>query len=134
MDLAVWWRARRWRALLELIDQLPDASRLREAIYNDPEQARLIALSREYSSPEEEDDEEQQQLWSPKFSEFTLTALLLREIVHNTAAAAGAKRPFYIPAPLTEVDRQLEQLALAHTVQIGSRYGFSPSDFGVRES
>lgn len=42
MDLAAWWKQRRWRALLQLIEQMPHASRLWEARLNDPREAGLI--------------------------------------------------------------------------------------------
>lgn len=122
MDLAEWWRARRWRALLELIDQLPSSSRLQEAIYDDPEQAAVIAAARD----EGQDDDAP--TWSPRLSEFDLHALLLREIAHNVASLAGAKNPTYIPWPKTEVDRQSELLARAYAVGVASRFGFSPED------
>lgn len=52
--------------LLDLIDMLPPASRLREAILNDPEQAALIA---ELPEPDEE--------WAPRVSEWDLHAALM---------------------------------------------------------
>ena len=122
MDLAAWWQARRWRALLELIDQLPGHSLLNEAAQNDPEEAARIALAREYA-----DDDAPS--WSPRVSEYDLHALLLREIAHNVAAVAQARNPTYIPSPRTEVDRMVEQMARTVAIDIGSRYGFSPDDF-----
>jgi len=132
VDLAAWWRARRWRALLELIEQLPPASRFQEAVHNDPEQARFIAMAREFGPDGDEDDEREP--WAPPMSQYDLVAMLLREIAQNTAAAAGAKKPNYIPTPRTEVDRQVEILRMQHVVSIGSRYGFSPEDFGLNPS
>lgn len=130
MDLAVWWRQRRWVGLLELIDQLPAHCRLNEAVQNDPEQARLMALAREYA----QDGDEQPEPWSPPPSEFDLHAMLLREIAHNLAAlVTQGKTSAYIPAPRTEVDRQVEQIARLHAVSIGARYGFSAADFGVND-
>lgn len=106
MDLAEWWQQRRWKALLELIDELPAASRLNEAIQNDPEQARLIA-----KTPQGDGED-----WSPRVRDYDLTAMLLREIREMLAAlfriehvAATGKQAATIkalPAPYTEVDRQ----------------------------
>jgi hypothetical protein len=125
VDLAVWWQQRRWRALLELIEQLPPTSRFQEAVYNDPEQARLIAMQREYAT--EDGDAEP---WSPRLSEYDLHAMLLREIAHNVAAmATQGKTGAYLPAPRTEVDRQADQLARLVAQRIGARFGFSPDDF-----
>lgn len=47
VDLGEWVAGRRWRALLDLVDGLPPASRLREAIFNDPvEAAKIVAEQR----------------------------------------------------------------------------------------
>ena len=111
VDLARWWRARRWRALLDLIDQLPMASRFAEAVANDPEQARLIALQRQRSG----DDGA---AWSPRLAEFDLHARLLRDVINGllgvqsaVIAAAGAKppKPEPYPVPVTEIDRAIER-------------------------
>lgn len=105
MDLARWWADRRWVALLELIDQLPQASRFMEAVVNDPEQADLIARSREG---------EAEVPWSPRFSEFGLLERLMRDAVMAiqgvqaaVIAAAGGKPPKVepYPVPVTEIDR-----------------------------
>lgn len=110
MDLVAWWQARRWAGLLELIDQLPPASRFNEAVLNDVDVAReLVARENgDADSPE----------WSPKISEFDLHALLLRDVIqalHGVQAAviATVAKPPKIapyPAPKTALDevRQLE--------------------------
>lgn len=104
MDLAVWWRERRWLALLELIDQLPFASRVTEAVWNDPEQAALIAQAPKGDGA-----------WSPRVQEFDLTASQLRELIngqqmllHAIVRGNGGKPGKFVPypAPVTEVDRQ----------------------------
>jgi hypothetical protein len=43
VDLAVWWRDRRWLALYELFTHLPGTSRTKLAISQNPEAARIIA-------------------------------------------------------------------------------------------
>jgi hypothetical protein len=43
VDLAVWWRDRRWLALYELFSKLPDTCRTRMAIAQDPRAAEAIA-------------------------------------------------------------------------------------------
>ena len=109
MDLARWWQDRRWVALLELIDQLPQASRFMEAVVNDPEQADLIARSREGAD---------EVPWSPRFSEFGLLERLMRDAVMAiqgvqaaVIAAAGGKPPKVepYPVPVTEIDRAVER-------------------------
>lgn len=42
IDLSEWVASRRWRQLLQFIDGLPSASRLREAVFNDPAEAPQI--------------------------------------------------------------------------------------------
>ncbi|GAA4923477.1 hypothetical protein [Nesterenkonia rhizosphaerae] len=53
MDLGLWWKNRRWKALLELIEQLPNSSRTWEARLNDEEEAELILDSIEKREAEE---------------------------------------------------------------------------------
>lgn len=112
--------------MLELIDNLPTACRLNEAIANDPEAARELASMPDPADP-----------WSPKVSEFNLTANLLREILHAlkglrqvSVAAAGGKpgqeKPF--PAPYTEIDRAIKAVEREFTEDIVRRFGFDASD------
>lgn len=131
MDLAQWWRERRFRALLDLIDQLPSASRLRGAIENDPEQAELIAKAREEST----DDAPR---WTPPVAEYDLHAHLLRDLIQATIglraaviASAGGKPgtiPDY-PLPVTEVDRATARLQRAWARGVLGQFGFSDEDF-----
>lgn len=109
VDLARWWAERRWVALLELIDQLPHASRFMEAVANDPEQADAIAEARSGESEQE---------WSPRLAEFDLHARLQRDIIQAlmgvqaaVIAAAGQKPPQQkpYPVPVTEIDRAVER-------------------------
>lgn len=130
MDLAEWYAAGRWVALLELIDMLPGACRFNEAVANDPVSARHLAeLSME--RPEGADP------WAPRVSEFDLHATIQREILHAikglasiTIAAAGSnpgeQRPF--PAPKTEVDRAMEKLSREWTTDFVQQFGFSAED------
>lgn len=110
MDLVAWWQARRWAGLLELIDELPPASRLNEALLNDKEIAQEI-VARETGEKSE---------WSPRVSEFDLHALLLRDIMQAiqgvqaaVIAGAGGKPPSIspYPSPKTALD-EIRQQAL----------------------
>ena len=132
MDLAVWYQAKRWVALLELIDMLPAACRLNEAIANDPESAAHLAQLRIEREQSEEASE-----WAPRISEFDLTAVLLREILHAvkglrqvSIAAAGGKpgdeAPF--PGPMTLIDRAQAELERAWTEEFVQQFGFDPDD------
>lgn len=94
--------------MLDLIDQLPSASRLGQAVMDDPDAARALAV--ESDRPRER--------WSPQLREWDLDAALLAEIrdrlgevAQGIAALGGAKprrvKPF--PRPVTEVDRLRER-------------------------
>ena len=126
MDLAEWYAAGRWVGLLELIEGLPAASRLNEAIVNDPDAAAVIAKMPAPSTP-----------WSPRVAEFNLESQLLREILHAVlnngqiaVGAAGGKpgeiKPF--PAPRTEVDRAIAALERQWAESFVTRFGFDADD------
>lgn len=126
MDLAEWYAGGRWVALLELIDQLPTANRINEAIANDPVKAKLIA-----SAPKSGEK------WAPRVSEFDLTAALLQQILHalfamkQTMVALKGQRPGEIepfPGPRTEIDKAIAVLERAAAVQLVELFGFSESD------
>ena len=131
MDLARWWADRRWKALLEMIDELPAASRFNEAVQNDPEQAELIALYREQHGDDEREP------WRPRVREYDLHANLLRDAVQAliglraaVIASAGGKPgavPEY-PTPTTEVDKAAARLEKAWAQGVLTRFGFDPGD------
>lgn len=126
MDLAEWYAAGRWVALLDLIDMLPSACRLNEAIVNDKEYAAHIA-----SLPKSDSE------WAPRASEFDLNAHLLREILHAvnelrrvSLAAAGGKpgelKPF--PGPRTEIEKAIEDADRQWAESFVEQFGFSATD------
>jgi hypothetical protein len=126
VDLAEWYAAGRWVALLDYIDGLPSACRLNEAIANDPEAAAEIAAM---PTPGEE--------WAPRVAEFDLHAHLLRELLHAvksngqiSIAAAGGKpgevKPF--PAPRTQIDRAIEALEREWAESFVGQFGFDATD------
>jgi len=97
---------RRVVAVLDLIDGLPATSRLREAVWNDPDQAALIAA---LPAPDVE------QAWRPSTRDFTLEVMLLREnrellasaVVYLASLAGVETLPTFEPfaVPETELDR-----------------------------
>lgn len=130
MDLAEWYAGRRWVALLELIDMLPAACRLNEAIANDPETAKHLAAMKRQDDTTKSD-------WAPRVSEFDLHAVLMREILHaikglrqvSIAAAGGtpdAEAPF--PGPRTALDKAIEQAERDWAVGFVQQFGFDPED------
>ena len=131
MDLAAWYAGRRWVALLELIDMLPAACRLNEAVANDPEQAAALAALR----LQELGGEKHQ--WAPRVSEYDLHAMLMREILHAikglrqvSVAAAGGRpgqeTPF--PPPRTALDRAIEEAEREWAESFVQQFGFDPED------
>lgn len=126
VDLATWYAAGRWVALLDYIDMLPAACRLNEAIANDPEAARELAR---LPKPEGE--------WSPRASEFDLQAHMTRAMIHElmqikqaVIASGGGKpgqeKPF--PAPRTAIDEAIESLEREWAEDFVTKWGFSASD------
>lgn len=130
VDLAGWVADGRWCGLLELIDQLPSASRYHEAVSNDEEAAEAMLELYEDSGAGEQ--------WSPRVAEFDLTNSLLVTMINELKmlrlsgqAAAGIKPkkedPF--PSPRTALDRVRERLELDSAKQIAFGFGFSEEDF-----
>lgn len=130
MDLAPWYAQGRWVGLLDLIDGLPSASRLNEAIVNDPEAAEHLAAQRLASKGKGGD-------WSPSVHEFTLEHHMLREVISQLTslrqvmiAANGGKpkpeKPF--PAPVTGIDRAIERMEREWTEDILGQFGFDSTD------
>lgn len=131
MDLAEWVAAHRWRALLELIDQLPPASRYRGAFLNNKEAAEALAQAADSEKPTEP--------WSPPIEEWDLTNQLLHDLTsgvriliaatQSAAAHKNIKPAAAFPTPRTEVDRARERLEQAAVQYTASVFGFSPDDF-----
>lgn len=126
MDLAEWYSAGRWVALLELIDMLPTACRLNEAIMNDPETAQELAALPDPDEP-----------WSPRVSEYDLQARMNRQAVDHLAVISqlllksiGGKptQPKPFPAPRTELDRAKEALEREFVEDMAGMFGFDAAD------
>lgn len=128
MDLAEWYAAGRWVALLELIDMLPAACRLNEAIANDPEAARAIAAAREGKEDEP---------WTPRTAEWDLHATMLSQInnglqalIAATIKANGGKpgevKPF--PTPKTAIQDAMKAAEREWAEGFIEQFGFSRED------
>jgi hypothetical protein len=126
VDLAEWYAAGRWVALLDYIDGLPSACRLNEAIVNDPEAAAAIA-----AQPRSDSE------WAPAFAEFDINAHLLRALLHAVQSngqiamsAAGGNpgeiKPF--PSPRTEIDRAIAKLDRQWAESFAGQFGFDAAD------
>lgn len=95
----MWWRDRRWRELLGLIDGLPKSSRFMEAVLNDPEMFDSLP------APSNSGGE-----WSPEFTEWTTTTMILGSVVDELrqlqqivigTAGGRPKRVNPFPTPVT---------------------------------
>lgn len=133
MDLAKWVTDGRWTALLELIDQLPSASRYYEAISQDDETAEMLL-----QLTEDNEDPKNQEPWSPRVAEYNLTNTLLVALINEIKtlrlsgqAVAGAKpkkeKPF--PAPRTAFERARARREEQEAKRIAFMFGFSEADF-----
>lgn len=128
VDLAEWYAAGRWVALLDYIDMLPSACRLNEAIVNDPEAAKAIADAQQGKESEP---------YAPRTAEWDLTATLLSEIVNGlqvlTAATIkvnggkpGNIKPF--PTPRTKIQAAMKAAEREWAEEFVQQLGFSPED------
>jgi len=134
VDLSEYLQQGRWKATLELIDQLPWDSRFREAMLNDPDYADAIA-----EHQLRQDDEGKKDAVGPRISEYgpveqRLTTLIELEKANLFWAqvAAGVKKP---PKPkpekppMTLVSKLIKQKGEEAGFEIASLFGFSRDDF-----
>lgn len=122
----MFFREKRWVALLEYIDMLPTASRFNEALANDPELADELAMRPKPKEP-----------WSPRVSEYDLNATMLAHLLSISqgiqqaiiASAGGRpKAPKPFPAPYTEVDKARKRAEQKFATDIAVLFGFEESD------
>jgi len=129
VDLDGWYSAGRWVALIELIEMLPSACRLNEAIVNDPEQAELMARQ-----PKAEGGEE----WAPRVADFKLEHHMLRDIISelkrigqvSTAQLTGKPQPMEKPFPMprTAIDAAIAAHEREWAEDFVAQFGFDASD------
>ena len=125
IDLTEWWRARRWRALLEMITQLPRASRTRRAMMDDPETAAMILDSED--DEETTEDEPKSEKWAPPLDQYGLTEELLVVIANQLMVqryeiarmmTGKGSEPNLIGTPRTLVDELRERRAETATLAL----------------
>ena len=100
VDLGAMVRQRRVRELLDLVDELPAASRLSEARATDPRLAWHLLAQRE---------EAQDLEWRPRVRDYGLQELLLLRLCNLTASLAGARDDDLLDGPRTAVDDLIER-------------------------
>jgi len=102
------WQQRRWRALVQLIDQLPPTSRTQVAQAQDDDLARDLVTAG--LVPDE------QQEWSPPLREYDTTAAILQQILDTLAGAnyqraqGKGSKPKPSPRPVTAIERARKQI------------------------
>lgn len=101
LDLAVEWRRRRWRRLLNVIDRLPRDSRYVEEVTQDEEVAEQLLENppKELTSKK---SFRRMSEWSPVVELLTVCVNRLAELTQAVAALGGAKPRKIPPAPLPE--------------------------------
>lgn len=103
LDLAAEWRSRRWRRLLNVIDQLPRDSRYVEAMAMDEQLAERMADRPQPKGP----TRRRMSDWSVQVELLTSILARLGEMTQAIAALGGAKPRKVPPPPLpqTAMDR-----------------------------
>lgn len=100
---------RRWVELVDLLSQLPQASRFWAAVVDDDEYAEQVAEAYLYR----DDDEDEPPSWAPPFRDYTAMYQLTTQIydavsnlTYTTAKVNGAKakKPKPFPTPRTAID------------------------------
>jgi len=133
VDLAEWYAAGRWVALLDFIDMLPSASRLNEAITNDPEAAALLAEQYLASRGEAEDED----AGAPRVSEYGLANKQLGDLLNEMKqvkqaiiASAGMKPKSEKPSPTprTGIEKAIAAAERKWAEDFIQQFGFSPDD------
>lgn len=129
VDIAELVAAGRWQAALDYVDGLPAASRLNEAIANDPVLAAQIVAA--------QDDDAEKVEWAPRVSEFGLVEMLLSQILDAvrgdtaTAVSISGNKPAEVkptPTPKTEIAKALAAKEKAKGMELGLLLGFSEED------
>ena len=132
MDVAQYLGEHRYVALLDLIDQLPAASRFNEAVVNDEEFAEYLL------DLEEQGGAVPGESWAPRGAEFDLTNQLLSTVVDELKALrisgqalAGGKpkREDPMPRPRTAVERVRARRDEQAAINLAVMFGFDRNDF-----
>lgn len=132
MDLAPWLRQGRVRGLLDLIVQLPAASRYWSAVAQDDDVAAAL-LAEQDARRAAGDDVDAREPWAPPLEQWDLTAQQLSVLINEvkalrqtTISAAGgrarAERPF--PSPRTALAAAEARRDEQYAEDIGARFGF----------
>jgi hypothetical protein len=123
------WRQRRWRKLLNILEQLPRTSAYAQALATDEQLARVLA-----ELPE--NDRNQAPRWRRYHRDYSpevemLSALFdrLGELIRVTASMRGGRGgpPTQAPRPVTAVERARRRLAMENHRSLSARILRKPS-------
>ena len=110
-DLVELWAARRWRHLIELVSQLPQTSRLTDALVNDLDYAQGVVDVRD---PDSDDADETSGPSSVRGE--TPEVQVLRDVYDLLLGIVGGKGKY--PRPITAVDRIRQSRAESDALEI----------------
>jgi hypothetical protein len=113
-DLVELWAARRWRHLIELVSQLPQTSRLTDALVNDPDYAQGVVDVLDYRDPDSDDADETSGPSSVRGE--TPEVQVLRDVYDLLLGIVGGKGKY--PRPITAVDRIRQSRAESDALDI----------------
>ncbi len=99
LDLATEWRRRRWRRLLNIIDNLPRESRYFEARVNDERVIEAILTAEGHTAAVDAAPTRRMADWSAQVELLTLIVNRLGEVAQGIAVLGGAKPGKVPPAP-----------------------------------
>ncbi len=100
LDLATEWRSRRWRRLLNVIDNLPRDSRYFEARVNDEQMVEQILAVEDKTAAGNAQPTRRMADWSAQVELLTAILNRLSEVAQGIAALGGAKPRQVPPAPM----------------------------------
>ena len=132
MDLGGWIRQGRLRGVLDLIDQLPAASRYWSAVALDEEVAEAI-LAEEDRRRDAHGDGDTAPAWTPPLDQWDLTAQMLGALINEvkalrqaTIAAAGgrARREKPFPGPRTAREAVQARRDEEYAAALAADFGF----------
>lgn len=132
VDLAVWWRDRRWAALYELFTQLPSTARTKLAISQTPETAKMLAEEPEAQGAAELPLNAMTPQMIVSLAIYDRLADLTQATLDTIPGKKGAARPRYggKPIPVEKSQLQIERAKFERRVAVHWSSEFFPHSDG----
>ena len=132
IDLAVWWRDRRWLALYEVFMALPGNSRTKLAISQNPEAARLIAEQQPPSGPAEIPLRDVDSPLAVQLKIYDRLGDVAQAIYDSIPVEKGRARPRYKgqPIPIEKSAVEIERLRIQREIALHWTGQFFPHSSG----